>query len=95
MRALADAVVYAVAYISALPDEREEFQDYDVRALESIAAYLASATRAEQDALAAAAERALAAEQNAGKPNSEFAAALQNWMENMFGPPWQGNHRTH
>ena len=95
MRCLADALVYAVAYITALPDEREEFQHYDERALESIAAYLNGATRAERDALAEAAERALASELNAGKPNGAFAAALQNWMENMFGPPWEGNQRTH
>jgi hypothetical protein len=94
MRALADALVYAVAYISALPDEREEFLHYDVRALESIAAYLNGASRAEQDELAEAAERAFASERNAGQPLGAFAAALQNWMENVFGPPWEGNRRT-
>ena len=52
MKAMANALVYAVTYISLR--ERDDL-DSDVGALESIAADLRSATEQELDALAAAA----------------------------------------
>jgi hypothetical protein len=86
MHAIADALVYAVSYIncSALDDESRD-DDGDVGALESIAAYLRDATPAERDALAAAAERALAAEQSSPQPRHEFVRDYSRWMEDMFG----------
>lgn len=91
MQALADALVFAVTYISLLPDERTEFVDHDVRALESIASYLQHASPAEQDALAEAAQRAAESELASGRPRGAVVADLESWMENMFGDPWKGN----
>ncbi len=94
MRALADAIVYAVTYINLWEDEREEFLDDDVGALESIAARLDKASPQEQDALAEAAERALAQELASPHPRDKFIADYRNWMEDMFGEPWNGNRRS-
>jgi hypothetical protein len=94
MKKLADAIVYAVTYINLWDDEREEFLDDDVGALESIAACLHQATEAEQDALAEAAERALAAELIVAQPREGFVADFRTWMEDMFGEPWVGNRRV-
>jgi len=93
MRALADAIVYAVTYIDLWQDDREEFLDHDVGALESVASYLHSASDEEQTALAEAAERALAAELKAPRPREKFVESYRTWMEDMFGDPWQGNQR--
>ena len=58
MKAIADAIVYAAAYIDSR-DQREEFDDddSDESAMSHIMAYLSHATPAEEDALAAAAQR--------------------------------------
>lgn len=93
MGALADAVVYAVTYINLWEDEREEFLDDDVGALESVAAYLQTISPEEQDTLAEAAERALRAEQASARPRERFLADYRTWMEDMFGEPWKGNCR--
>ncbi len=90
MRAIADALVYAVAYIDCR--SFEEQADEDVAALESIAGLLHDATAAEQDALAAAADRALAAELASPLPRPELVREYQGWMEHMFDG-WQGNRR--
>ena len=93
MKALADAIVYAATYIDLREDESEESLDDDVGALESIASDLHEATTEEQDALAAAAQRALAAELAAPQPRDAFVASYRTWMENMLGEPWKGNQR--
>jgi hypothetical protein len=96
MEAIADALVYAVSYINCRPLEGHDsrYDDGDVSALESIAAFLHAATRAEEDALAAAAERALAAERDSPSPRPEFIQDYERWMEDMFGEGWQGNRRV-
>lgn len=94
MRSLADAIVYAVTYINLWQDEREEFLDDDVGALESIAAHLGDASPEEQDALAEAAERALAQELASSQPREKFVADYRSWMEDMFGEPSIGNRRA-
>lgn len=95
MKALADAIVYAVVYIDLWDDRDEEFLDDDVGALESITASLNEATESEQDALAEAAERALAGEKELPKPRKKFVDAYTNWMEQMFGDEdWKGNKRN-
>jgi hypothetical protein len=96
MEALADALVYAVSYINcrSLEDTESRYDDGDVGALESIAGFLHNATPAEEDALAAAAKRALAAELAAPLPRPEFVQDYSRWMEDMFGEGWQGNHRV-
>jgi hypothetical protein len=53
---------------------------------------LDSATAEEQDALAAAAERALADEMNHAL-REEFVRDYKTWMEDMFGEGWVGNRR--
>ena len=92
MNSIADALVYAVTYISLRGAEEEEFDDDDVGALESIAGMLNSATEEEKDALSAAAEKALADELNSA-PREEFARDYRTWMETMFGEEWEGNKR--
>jgi hypothetical protein len=96
MKSLADALVYAVSFINcrAVEDDDSNYDDGDVGALESIAAFLHTATPAEEDALAAAAERALAAEQAAPSPRPEFVEDYERWMEDMFGDGWEGNRRV-
>lgn len=96
MKAIADALVYAVSYINCRPieDHESQYDDGDVGALESIAGFVAAATPAEQDALAAAAERALAAEIASPQPRSEFVEDYSRWMHDMFGDEWEGNRRV-
>ena len=87
MKAIADALVYAVSYINCRPleDLESRYDDGDVGALERIAGFLADATPAEQVALAAAAERALAAELASPHPRSEFVEDYSRWMPDIFG----------
>lgn len=89
MQALADALVYAVAYINLRGAEGAMDDDSDVGALESIAGLLSESSNEEQDALAAAAERALATEFR-----DEFLRDYKTWMEDMFGEGWVGNKRN-
>jgi hypothetical protein len=56
MESIARALVFAVTYLSTREDDADS-QD-DVKALESIAGFLAEATDGEKDALAAAADLA-------------------------------------
>lgn len=49
MKALADALVFAVTYINCLPDPAEEHLDEDVQALDDIAACLENASEEEKD----------------------------------------------
>ncbi len=95
MESLADALVYAVSYINCrgLEDNESRYDDGDVGALESIAGSLANATPEVQDALAAAAERALAGELDMAQPREEFVEDYSRWMEDMFGDEWDGNRR--
>src|SRR5437764_13008856 len=95
MDAIADALIYAVSYINCRPLEDHEcrYDDGDVGALESIAGFLYNATPAEEDALAAAAERALAAERSMASPRPEFVRVYERWMEAVFGDGWQENRR--
>jgi hypothetical protein len=94
MRALADAVVYAVTYINLSEDEREELLDDDVGALESIAGLVQEATVEELDALAAAADRALAAELRRPRPREQFVSEYRSFMADLIGEPWEGNRRV-
>ena len=96
MKALADALVYATSYINCRPLEEHEsrYDDGDVGALESIAGFLAEASPEEQDALADAATRALAAELASRPPRKEFVQDYSRWMEDMFGEGWEGNRRV-
>src|SRR5262245_43063801 len=96
MEAIADALVYAVSYINCRPleDHESRYDDGDVGALESIAGVLYNATPAEQDALAAAAERALAAELGSPQPRPELVRDYSRWMHDMFGDEWDGNRRA-
>jgi hypothetical protein len=96
MHAIADALVYAASYINCRPleDYQSRYDDGDVGALECVAACLANATPAEQDALAAAAERALAAELASPQPRPEFVKDYTSWMQDLFGDEWDGNRRA-
>jgi hypothetical protein len=93
MKSLAEALVHAVTYINCLPDPNEERTEEDVRTLEEMATYLATATNEEKDALAAAAQRAVAEEQS-GSARPEYLNDYGTWMESMFGDEWEGNQRV-
>lgn len=93
MKSLADALVYSVSYINCRAVDDDDSDD-DVGALESIAAFLHTATPAEEDALAAAAQRAHIAEQAAPSSRPNFIEDYGCWMENMFGDGWKGNRRA-
>ena len=93
MKAIADALVRAVAYVNCLPDPTEEHADEDVHLLENMATYLADSTEEERDALAAAAQRALQEEQSGAK-RSDYLRVYASWMDCMFGDGWEGNRRV-
>jgi hypothetical protein len=96
MEKLADAVIYAVSYINCRDeDEDETYLRDDVKAMEWLAHILQQASDTEQDALAAAAKRALAAELAAGATrDSKWVRDYSTWMEDMFGEGWSGNDRA-
>lgn len=96
MNSIADALVYAVSYINCrfFENAQSKYDDEDVGALESIAGFLHNASPAEENALAAAAERALAKERASPQPRLEFVRDYERWMEDMFGEGWLGNRRS-
>jgi hypothetical protein len=91
MKTIADALVYAVTFISIRADSDA---DDDVGALESIAGALATSTAEEKEALAAAANRALAAELEMPNPREEFVQDYSSWMQNLFGDEWEVSRRV-
>jgi hypothetical protein len=92
MKSIADALVYAVAFIEIRPDQTEDYLDDDVAALESIADCLANATEGEKDALAEAAVRSLNVELSSASPRPEFIEIYSTWMESLFDG-WVENRR--
>lgn len=96
MEKLADALVYAVSYINCRDEDGDEtYLDEDVKALEWLAHILRQTTDAEQDALAAAAKRAVMAELAAGAPaDAKWVQDYSNWMQEMFVDGWVGNDRA-
>jgi hypothetical protein len=96
MQAIADALIYAASYINCRPleDADSRYDDGDVGALESIAYFLNEASPEELDALAAAADRVLAAELASPAPRPEFVRDYSLWMEDLLGENWTGNRRT-
>jgi hypothetical protein len=95
VQAIADALVLAVTYINCRPFDAYETQIHDdVGTLDIVATMLRAATIEEQDAVAAAAERAMAAEQASSSPRADFIEDYGCWMENMLGEGWSGNRRV-
>ena len=91
MDSIADAIVYATAYIGC----REETEESDDDAVfEHIMAYLSNATAEEEDALAAAAERALAEEKSLQHPRQEMISFFEKWMQIVSRWDWEGNRRV-
>ena len=68
MNALADALIYALAYLNVAPGN-DDRQDDDCRAMESIIDTLSRSSVPEQQALVDAATRAISAESAAEPPN--------------------------
>ncbi len=93
MRSIADALVYATAYIGCRTAEDEELDDEDDSAIGHILAYLSDATPEEEDALANAAKRALSEEQSLISPQQEMIDLFSRWMELMLDRDWDGNGR--
>ena len=93
MDSIADAIVYAAAYISCREESDDTGEDDD-SALEHIMAYLSHATPEEEDALAAAAKRALREEQSLHHPKQEMVDFFEKWMEVMLGRDWERNQRA-
>ncbi len=83
MEAIADALVYLVAYVDFRKGGDDALDD-DVEALESVAAMLRGTIEQEKAALAAAVKRALAQEE-AGMRRPEFVDCFRNWMESIVG----------
>jgi hypothetical protein len=94
MRSIADALVYATAYISSRTAENEELQNEDDSAMGHVMAYLSDATPEEEDALANAAKRALAEEQSLLSPQQEMIDLFSRWMELIISRDWDGNDRS-
>jgi hypothetical protein len=95
MNTIADALVYATTYINCRDMEDVDDEEADASALESIAGFLSGATPAEEDKLAAVAERARAAElKHAPQPRVDFLQDYENWMQDMFGDGWKRNRRV-
>lgn len=93
MDSIADAIVYAVAHIGCR-EECGDSPDEDDPAMAHIMAYLSKATPEEEDALAAAAERALSEEKSLLHPNQEMIKFFENWMRIVFGWDWEKNKRV-
>ena len=93
MNSIADALVYAVAHIGCREDVEDDGES-DSEALDHIGAYLANATREEEDVLAEAAQRALAEEKSLFDPNPEMVKFFENWMQFVFRWDWEGNERV-
>ena len=82
MTAIADALVYATAYISIASGDEDRQHD-DCRALESISDTLTRCTAAEREALREAAERSIAAESAAPTPNIILVNAYRDFLDNL------------
>jgi hypothetical protein len=98
VNSIADALVYAVAYINCQETEDEESlddsEDASEAAMSHIMAYLSHATPEEEDALAAAAKRALMEGQSLYYPQQEMINFFKCWMEYVLGGDWDGNERA-
>lgn len=92
METLADALVQAMAHIDRTgaghAEESAEYRAY-IRATTAIFAVLGRAGIAEQNALAAAAERAAEA-----TPSPALKEYYGGWMEGVFAGSWSGNRRA-
>lgn len=92
MDTLADALVRAMAFIDSIGARHDEgsaeYEAY-VEATTAIFMVLRRATASEQDALAAAAERAAGVEQS--RPLKSY---YHGWMESVFAGSWHGNRRA-
>lgn len=100
MKALAEALVFAVDYIDSREVRTDEDLHDDARALEMLAFILRQATEAEKSALAYAAEEAWqaylrTAGQDRDGAEEQIEERLGRWMENMFPDEiWAGNKRA-
>jgi len=83
MNAIADALVFAAAYIGTAPanDDRE---DVDCAALEGIGAILTSASAQERQLLRDAAERAITEESASLAPRQDLLAAYRAFIESYL-----------
>ena len=93
MDSIADAVVFTVAYLHCR-EAKEGTLDEDGSAIEHVMAYLSEATTDEENALAAAAERALLEEQSLERPSQAMIGVFSKWMELTLGRDWDGNRRV-
>ena len=83
MDALAEAIVYACAYLSIMNDSEERIHQ-DIGALESIGATLSAATEQERAALRVAVARAIAGESALAEPRPEFLQAYEDFAATVL-----------
>jgi|JI6StandDraft_1071083.scaffolds.fasta_scaffold28543_5 hypothetical protein len=83
MKAIADALVYAVTYINVASGDDDRADD-DCGALESITAFLREATPSELQALHEAANRAIVTEKAAKSPRPDFLNAYSDFIETII-----------
>jgi hypothetical protein len=90
METLADTIIYLVAYLNLAgldPDDGHTLDcnraDDDAKALESVYAMIDSASPVEQQALKAAAERAIAQENASGGPRFDWLACYEDILADL------------
>lgn len=82
MDALADALIYALAYLNIAPGD-DDRQDNDCRAMESMIDMLERSSEAEQQALVSAAVRAIARESAIEPPNHLLISAYRDILDDL------------
>lgn len=82
MNTLADALIYALAYLNVAHGD-DDRQDDDCRAFESVIDTLTRSSAAEQQALVDAAARAIAAESSAEPQNHLLISTYRDILDDL------------
>lgn len=95
MKAIAESLVIALAYLDWRPYPGHEYLDENCDIIDMIGVdrLQSEATEVELLALAEAAERLHQQELASREPRPHFVQAYGRFMEDMVGHPWVGNRR--
>jgi hypothetical protein len=85
MKSISSALAFAMAYLGTVGRESDTDEDNDVKALEDIAAELASMTRRERQSLQNAAQTAIEVELAAKSPNHSLVSGYRDVLEHLQG----------